>query len=35
MELSIKHVIDAMVKEDIFCGLIWNTEQNKFTGKKI
>lgn len=31
-ELSIKDVIEAMIHEDIFCGLIWNTEMNKFTG---
>jgi len=33
MELSVKDVIEAMVKEDIYCGLIWNTEQNKYTGR--
>lgn len=31
-ELSIKDVVDAMIHEDIYCGLIWNTELNKFSG---
>lgn len=31
-ELSINDVVEAMTHEDIYCGLIWNTEHNKFTG---
>lgn len=31
-DLSIKDVIDAMIQEDIYCGLIWNTEMSKFSG---
>jgi CBS domain-containing protein len=31
-DLSIKDVVDAMIHEDIYCGLIWNTELNKFSG---
>jgi len=29
-ELSIKDSIEAMLKEDIFCALLWDTELNKF-----
>jgi hypothetical protein len=32
IELSIKDAIEAMMKEDIYCGLIWDTELNKFIG---
>lgn len=32
VELSIKDAIEAMIKEDIYCGLIWDTEMNKFIG---
>ena len=28
----IKDAIEAMLKEDIFCALIWDTEYNKFIG---
>lgn len=28
----IKDAIEAMLKEDIFCALIWDTELNKFIG---
>mmetsp|Transcript_342 Transcript_342/g.329 ORF Transcript_342/g.329 Transcript_342/m.329 type:complete len:493 (+) Transcript_342:3-1481(+) len=31
-ELSIQEVIEAMIQQDIYCGLIWNTELNKFSG---
>ena len=31
-ELSIKDSIEAMLKEDIFCALLWDTELNKFIG---
>jgi hypothetical protein len=30
--LSIKDAIEAMIKEDIYCGLIWDTEMNTFRG---
>jgi len=32
IELSIKDAIEAMMREDIYCGLIWDTELNKFIG---
>jgi hypothetical protein len=32
IELSIQDSIEAMIKEDIYCGLIWDTELNKFIG---
>jgi hypothetical protein len=32
IELSIKDAIEAMIKEEIYCGLIWDTELNKFNG---
>ncbi len=32
IELSIQDSIRAMIKEDIYCGLIWDTELNKFIG---
>jgi hypothetical protein len=32
IELSIKDAIEAMIKEDIYCGFIWDTELNKFIG---
>ena len=31
-ELLIKDSIDAMIKEDIYCGLLYNSEQNKHSG---
>ncbi len=31
-ELSIKDSVEAMLKEDIFCALLWDTELNKFIG---
>ena len=31
-DLSIKDVIDSMINEEIYCGLIWNTEMSKFNG---
>jgi hypothetical protein len=30
IELSIKDAIEAMIKEDIYCGLIWDSELVKF-----
>lgn len=32
-ELSVKDAIEAMLKEDIYCGMIWNSESSKFVGK--
>lgn len=31
-ELLIKDSIEAMIKEDIYCGLLYNSEQNKHSG---
>ena len=31
-ELMIKDSIDAMIKEDIYCGLLWDTTANKYIG---
>lgn len=31
-ELTIKDSIEAMIKEDIYCGLLWDTSQSKYVG---
>ena len=31
-ELMIKDSIEAMIKEDIYCGLLWDTSANKYIG---
>ena len=31
-ELTIKDSIDAMIKEDIYCGLLWDTTLSKYVG---
>ena len=31
-ELMIKDSIEAMIKEDIYCGLLWDTTANKYIG---
>ena len=31
-ELLIKDSIEAMIKEDIYCGLLYNCKQNKHSG---
>ena len=31
-ELLIKDSIEAMIKEDIYCGLLYNSKQNKHSG---
>lgn len=30
-DLSVKESIDAMIREEIYCGVIWNTEVSKFS----
>jgi hypothetical protein len=32
-ELTVKDAIEAMLKEDIYCSMIWNSETNKFIGR--
>lgn len=31
-ELTIRDSIEAMIKEDIYCGLLWDTSQSKYVG---